>query len=371
MRLFYNATTTNFGDHINSWLWPRLIPELIDREEGDVLVGIGSLLKADLDRMPGRKVIFGTGSGYGNPPPPRAAQKWQVYGVRGPLTARMFGLPDSAAITDGAWLVDHLPEFNTPKAKGQDVVFVPHWTSAAYGNWKPAVEMAGMKYIDPLDDGPSVLSRIATARLAVVESLHGAIFADYFRTPWIAVSSPGRVLHFKWLDWAMSLGLDYRSYQLPASDMIDFLTQGQTPSHEMPRIAARSFTPDQFRYEVVAQRHNASLAYRSKIKAKGVLRAGRARVLAELRKHRDGIGMGRWNEAHRDALAEYLTRLAMVEGTLSHDAVRANRLARLAEALHNLRRDQGVATTPVPDRPHLQLVRSMSTPLAAAEAARL
>ena len=71
MRTFYYRVTTNFGDHMNSWLWPRLLPGMIEETSDDTLVGIGSLIKSDLSRVPGRKIIFGTGSGYGPMPLPQ------------------------------------------------------------------------------------------------------------------------------------------------------------------------------------------------------------------------------------------------------------------------------------------------------------
>jgi succinoglycan biosynthesis protein ExoV len=240
MRVFYNSATTNFGDHLNSWLWKRLIPNLLEQRDDNVLVGVGSLLKADLNRVPGRKYIVGSGSGYGQPPTAKLASDWNVSFVRGPLTAKMFGFSPETAITDGAWLIELLAEYQKVPARGNRTIFIPHWSSAQYGVWQKIAGVCDIDYINPLDDGPSVLHRIATARIAIVESLHGAIFADYFRTPWIPVASAGRVLHFKWVDWCMSLGMDHLSYTLPPSDCVDFLLQGLRPTSVLPEIRVRT-----------------------------------------------------------------------------------------------------------------------------------
>ncbi|WP_298431280.1 exov-like protein [uncultured Jannaschia sp.] len=336
MRLFYNATSTNFGDHINSWLWPRLIPELLAREDDEVLVGVGSLLKSDLDRVPGEKHIFGTGSGYGPPPPPETARGWNVHCVRGPLTARHYGLEPQAAVTDGAWLIGQLPEWQGTFDTGGEVLFIPHWTSAAYGNWAPVCAMAGLTYVDPLDDGPSILRRIAAARLVVTESLHGAIFADYFRTPWAPVASANRVLHFKWVDWCMSIGVPYETRALPPSDLVDALIQRVRPSREMPSPDPRAYTADDFPYAPAAAVSDAGAAYRLKTRAKGVARGVRGRVLDGLRARRDGLGMGAWNRGYREEVAGYLGTLAGCDGMLSEDAVWDRLVGELGERLKGM-----------------------------------
>lgn len=339
MRVFYNSTTTNFGDYINAWLWPRLVPDLLEVTDDNVLVGIGSLLKADLNRVPGKKVIFGTGSGYGNPPTAKATENWKVYATRGPLTNRLFGLDPSLAITDGAWLISQLPEYQTLPEKTDDVVFIPHFTSAKFGNWEPVTEAAGLKYIDPLDDGPSILRRIAQAKLAVVESLHGAIFADYFRTPWVATSSATRVLHFKWVDWCMSLDMDYRSTALPPSDLVDFLIQKRRPSLVPPVPRVEHFNADMFHYRHVDKAVSATASYRMKTRLKAIARRQKNAALDQLRTYRDGPLMRGWNKKYTPLVAEYLAGLAQQEGSLSSDAIRETRIQQLAEAFDQFKRD--------------------------------
>jgi succinoglycan biosynthesis protein ExoV len=47
--------------------------------------------------------------------------------------------------------------------------------------------------------------------------MHGAILADTLRVPWIPVITSPIINVFKWRDWTMSLGLDYRRILLGAS----------------------------------------------------------------------------------------------------------------------------------------------------------
>jgi len=124
MRLyFYQDAAGNFGDDLNSWLWPRLIPELLDSDDGALLVGIGTLLN---DRIPAapRKFVFGSGAGYGAKP--RIDQSWSFLCVRGPLTAAALGLPSELAVTDSAALVNRLAVVGPKRHR---VSFMPHHAS--------------------------------------------------------------------------------------------------------------------------------------------------------------------------------------------------------------------------------------------------
>lgn len=339
MRVFYNKANTNFGDHLNAWLWPRLIPEMLVETDDRVLVGVGSLLKADLDRIPGRKLIFGTGSGYGPPPTRDIAAGWDVYAVRGPLTAEHYGFDPETAITDGAWLIALLPEYATSAERPGGTVFIPHWTSAELGDWQEPAERAGFTYIDPLDEGPSVLNRLASADLAIVESLHGAIFADFFGTPWIPVTSATRVLHFKWVDWCRTLDLDYRPYLLPPSDAADFLTQGSRPRQGLPAPAHVEIPASALTMAPVGGQRRASPAYKAKTQIKNRLRGVKTGAIAAVRRRRNIGPLRGWNARYRDDLVRYLRALATCRPMLSGEAIRQQRIDQLAAAFERFRSD--------------------------------
>ena len=44
MKLFYWKEDQNFGDAMNVWLWPRLLPSNLDADDSTLFVGIGTLL---------------------------------------------------------------------------------------------------------------------------------------------------------------------------------------------------------------------------------------------------------------------------------------------------------------------------------------
>jgi succinoglycan biosynthesis protein ExoV len=213
----------NFGDELNRWLWPGLLADVLGNAEDDVLfVGIGTVLDRNL---PSARVtvIFGTGTGYTPPPPDISTQpsRWRIYGVRGPLTARVLNLDKRTAMTDPAILLATLPEFKGLDRRG--VIFIPHWKSVRYGDWKGICNTLGIEFVDPCQDSKLVVRRIASAEKVIAESMHAAIIADAFRVPWIPVALSREISPFKWVDWASSLNVAYRPVCLPPSNRIERL----------------------------------------------------------------------------------------------------------------------------------------------------
>lgn len=210
MKLFYYRDLRNFGDALNGWLWPRLIPDLLDEDDTTVFVGIGSLLNEYLPKAPA-KVIFGTGVGYGKTQPV-VSDKWHIYCVRGPLSAAALGISSDLAVGDSAIL---LRTVSVPKGQNSlGVSFIPHWRSTRHWNWEAICNAAGLYYINPEWDVERVIAAICDSELVVTEAMHGAVLADAFRVPWIPVRAYKHILTFKWRDYCQSMGLDYRPVRL-------------------------------------------------------------------------------------------------------------------------------------------------------------
>ena len=341
MRTFYYRVTTNFGDYMNSWLWPELFPGLTDKHPERVLVGIGSLIKSDLSRVPGRKVIFGTGSGYGPMPRPEEVADWDVYCVRGPLTARLLRLDPDKAVVDGAWLVDQLSDMRYQPGTREGIVFLPHWTTDLYANWRAPCRAAGIRYISPFEDSKAVFRAISQAKLAIVESLHGGIVADYYRVPWIPVASGERVLAFKWQDFVQSLGLDYRPIALPRTDSLErLLGQPETPwSGGIDYLTVPS-VPDLDK-AIYAPAIPDSMAYRMRIRLKGLIRPVRGAAVAALNAGRQHPPLSTAFSSRAARLGDLLNRIAEEPTWLSADATRAAKLDRLGSLAAQFRNDFG------------------------------
>ena len=92
---------------------------------------------------------------------------------------------------------------------------MPHWRSTAFWDWRTLCDAVGLTYIDPCAPVPQVLAQLRGARLVITEALHGAIVADAFRVPWVAVRGYRSVLESKWDDWCASLGMTYNPIGLP------------------------------------------------------------------------------------------------------------------------------------------------------------
>lgn len=226
MKLFYcHIPGGNFGDELNTYLWPRLLPDAFDgtvryepksREtvrlsdpKEELFVGIGTLIRADIPST-ATKHVFGSGFGYGALP---QDPNWTMHCVRGPLTADALGLEQDKAITDPAILVRLLPRGPIKKVHAHS--FMPHWEMAESGDWERVCGFLGVNYIDPRWPTPRVLENIQQTRTLVTEALHGAIVADALRVPWIPVSSHHTVLSFKWQDWCRSIGIEYAPTTVP------------------------------------------------------------------------------------------------------------------------------------------------------------
>jgi succinoglycan biosynthesis protein ExoV len=213
---YWESAHGNFGDDLNLWLWDFLLPGLRDVHPETLLVGVGTVLNRALLPEGQHKLVIGSGFGYGTLPDMSQKQEWDIRSVRGPLTAQKLGLEPEKGIIDPAVMLADMPEFqNLPKLYKKS--FVPHWESAIVGMWPSVAAQAGLTYIDPCGEAKAVIRQIAQSELIVAESMHGAILADAFRVPWVAVSTSDSINSFKWNDWASTLGVSYQPLQVPIS----------------------------------------------------------------------------------------------------------------------------------------------------------
>lgn len=227
----FHPSDRNFGDDLNLCIWRKLLKPAVWSVPDAAIVGIGTILNTDrlnAATIPdSRLFVLGSGAGYGRPPDRDMLKRMTFLCVRGPLTAKLLELPPQTAATDGAALLATLPG-NTQRSDAADVLFIPHVSSAISSDWKMACQHAGVRYIDPRSSVDSVLEAIRGARLVLTEAMHGAIFADTMRVPWVPIATSRRILGFKWQDWTRSLGLSYSPSSLaPPSALraISFLKQ--------------------------------------------------------------------------------------------------------------------------------------------------
>ena len=219
---YFRSPHGNFGDDLNAWLWPELLPGMWDDgSDGITFVGVGTILNR-LVPQTRLKIVLGSGVGYSPLPENLHDGSWSVLGIRGPLSARAAGLPAKTVVTDGAILLGTIDGLVKPEGERTgDVVFVPHVSSTETGAWEEICAELGITYIDPRWNFHEVFALIGNARLVLTEAMHGAIVADTLRVPFVPLVSSREISSFKWMDWTLSMGLPYRPIRLPPSTLLD------------------------------------------------------------------------------------------------------------------------------------------------------
>jgi succinoglycan biosynthesis protein ExoV len=351
-----DAVHGNFGDELNRWLWPAVLPGMWDEEADVLFVGIGTILDKNLP--PARTlVVFGTGAGYTAPPPDitSGSARWRLYGVRGPLTARALELDPCLAMTDPAILLATLQEFRGQPRRG--VLFIPHWKSVRYGRWQRICESLGIEFVDPCTESTEVVRRIASAEKVIAESMHAAIIADAFRVPWLPVALSREISPFKWVDWAASLEVPYRPVCLPASNRVELLrnrllrwsVHSNVAAYPSPVVVARghrmSFEDlDELMtgFELIGRRIDERWRWNASIGLEMLMKR-----LARLGlKPAPARGLGD-SERLLDAATARLAAVLESPGYLSTDAAHRRALDRTLTQLAQLERDwRGRAVTP-------------------------
>jgi succinoglycan biosynthesis protein ExoV len=215
----WHGDARNFGDELNTLLWPRLLPDFFDDDPSELFLGIGSVLDA---RHARDSVKLVAGAGYGGYQPlPVLDASWVIHWVRGPRPAGLLGLPADCGLGDPAMLLAHA---GWPRSSGgAHVGFMPHFESAARGAWVAAAAVAGIELIDPRDDPVANIAAIGRCRVLISEAMHGVIVADALRVPWIAVLPLAHAHRAKWHDWADTLDLRIEFRGLAASSMLERL----------------------------------------------------------------------------------------------------------------------------------------------------
>ena len=208
---YYKARPGNFGDDLNAWLWPRLLPGLANTADCRHLIGFGSILDARYSVLAETKIVFGSGA-RSRSTVPRLGASWDVRFVRGPLTAAALGLNPMVGVTDGAAALACLKLERGKSIRG--VGFMPHYRTLAIVDWKRICEQSAIQFIDPTSPVADVIDAIGRVDRLVTEALHGAIVADLFRVPWTRVCchsteyEGSEVSEFKWADWGGSLEIE-------------------------------------------------------------------------------------------------------------------------------------------------------------------
>jgi len=212
MQLYYfKDPLGNFGDDLNPWIWNKFIPTVLDDNQGDIFVGIGTLINNKLPLAP-NKHVFGSGVGYGDIP--LIDEKFNFHAVRGYHSALKLGLSPDKVITDSAILVSELFSVDNHKKKCR-FGFMTTGETEQYFDWKTICDDIGIRHISCHLPVMDALNQISCCDIMICEAMHGAIVADSLGIPWIPVRCNENISDFKWGDWLSSMNMDYNPYDIP------------------------------------------------------------------------------------------------------------------------------------------------------------
>ncbi|KQM13771.1 polysaccharide pyruvyl transferase family protein [Novosphingobium sp. Leaf2] len=324
--LNYSPPVPNFGDDLNLKLWPAMAPSFFSDESGEeaedeAFVGIGTIIGID----PGRATklhVFSSGVGY------TRLDRWRglavrYHCVRGPVSARILGLEERCALTDGAILAPLFGNFEcSSNAARGDVVVVPHFESMQFAGWDNAVAMVGFKLIDPRGSPAEVIKALAGARLVLTESLHGAILADAFNVPWRGFAVSRNFSTAKWADWAASVGVDATITMVPPPDPMPLLQFGKRAEPFGARL--------ELSLEVAMREFTARVSSPGQVP---YLKLQAKRVLRSVPAMRKVLGF------NPERTAQALAKLADEAPYLSHEGLRRSLREEMLERLRALERE--------------------------------
>ena len=213
MKLFYyKAPQGNIGDDLNGWLWPQVLNDILDNNDEEIIVGVGTLLNHKLPQAK-KYHILSTGLGYGDQPKTDIGD-WNFIAVRGPLTAKELKLDNSVVLLDGAYLMPKY--YQAEKVIKYKYSYIPHIDSMIDGHWEEVCRMAGVNLIDPRQSVESFINDLNATEFVITEAMHGAILADAYGIPWTPVKAYDYINEFKWNDWGKSVQLSISFNLLPS-----------------------------------------------------------------------------------------------------------------------------------------------------------
>lgn len=330
---YYNAPKKNFGDDINVWLWPRLLPNFFNEDPTSWMSVIGTIINESMPHAE-TKIVFSSGAGYGAPPRGFGGEGWHIICVRGPLTAKVLNLEPKKAATDGAILIATFPEYKPlAENKRENIVFMPHHRALDYGNWEEVCRRADIEFISPREDSHAILEKMKKAKLVLADAMHAAIVADTFRVPWVPILASSSINGFKWHDWMMSLNIKYKPVELPSSTMAEVFTRVPLNAFGGMHVVGKS--PDHayedYKNKLVLMNTQKGYIYKK-------TRLGTAKTLRYISKGLEYFYIGKViNERLIDEAAKALKKTIVEKSYLSEDSVFHSRLAQMQEKLQEVR----------------------------------
>jgi len=215
------APEQNFGDYLPEIFCKALF--LYPKVDVDVFRLVGSVIteqwiKRDLrlanGLVSGQVAFWGCGMRDATPIPPSLLDHCLFLGVRGPATRDALGLPKDTVLGDPGLLAPLFHEARPhPETSGRTIC-IRH----VHDNRSDAelLEMAGtdllLSPVIPASESAlrEIIDKIVSADFVLTASLHGAIIACAYGTPFCFWDNGLVDIPFKWEDFAWSVGIEAR-----------------------------------------------------------------------------------------------------------------------------------------------------------------
>jgi len=218
----FKSKTGNVGDDLNLWLWPKILKNYkFSINSTTVILGVGSILDSNFINNNkinsfSKKIVIGSGA-RGIAGIPVLDDSWEIVFVRGPKTVSAISNQRSVScITDPAYLISDF--FKKSKVAGK-IGLIPYFLSNEY-MWQNIANSCGFTLISPRNNLEVFIKELSECQFVITEAMHGAIFADALRIPWIPYSSfsgfhEGDTHSFKWADWTESMNIECSELTFP------------------------------------------------------------------------------------------------------------------------------------------------------------
>lgn len=232
----------NFGDFLTELIADELLLAPLYERTSYRIVGsciADWLIKDELATNiagPVQRVAFwGCGMRDETPLDPAVKEHCRFFGVRGPLTRDILGLPSTTVLGDTGLLVPLLHRPSTSPATAGKRICVPHFHDARSRthilDLTGADEVVRPAVTATLGSLRKMIDDIASASFVLCGALHAAIVAHAFGRPFAFWDSGSVDLPFKWRDFAASI-------QIPA-DFTRTVEEGMAFYEERLKPAAK------------------------------------------------------------------------------------------------------------------------------------
>jgi succinoglycan biosynthesis protein ExoV len=109
-----------------------------------------------------------------------------------------------------------LEKYKGPRKDGP-VGIIPHWRTACEFDWEPLCLDADLLLIKASQSPNQVAEQLQQCSRVLVESLHGAIFADTLGIPWAPIVLSKGFNTFKWNDWLATIDRVFKPFVIDRS----------------------------------------------------------------------------------------------------------------------------------------------------------